>query len=164
MQTDAVRLVSTVVFTLALLIATVSFAQELPSCDSATVQYGPFDEQFAAKMTVQPGPAPRSAVIMGDKQFTRQHTRWMIARNPDYMKAGPWTTVVWIGSKDKLLMLTFRDHGNGGVSVQWLNEKLIYGSVGWGRIVSTDFIFNVEKQAFIYREMANYGEFVQPCQ
>jgi len=61
-------------------------------------------------------------------------------------------------------MLTFVDHGNGGVSIQWLNEKLPYGSVGWGRIVSTDFVFDVERKGFIYREMANYGELVQPCQ
>jgi hypothetical protein len=49
------------------------------------------------------------------------------------------------------------------VEIHWLNEKLLYGSVWWGRTVSTDFVFDAEKRAFIYREMANYGELVQPC-
>jgi hypothetical protein len=44
-----------------------------------------------------------------------------------------------------------------------LNEKLIYGSVWWGRIVATDFIFDVQGNKFIYREMASYGELIQPC-
>jgi len=128
--------------------------------------YSPFDEHFADKMILQPGPAPKSTLIMGAMQFTTQRTRWMVVRRPDYMKAGPWATVVWIGnhSGGSLLQLAFFDHASGGVEIRWLNEKLLYGSVWWGRIVSTDFVLDVERKTFIYREMANYGELVQPCQ
>ena len=86
-----------------------SFAQELPSCSDETVIYSAFDENFAAKMAVQPGPAQASTLIMGKKQFSPQKSRWMIVSNPDYMKPGPWTTVVWVGGSAKggLEMLTF---------------------------------------------------------
>jgi hypothetical protein len=52
------------------------------------------------------------------------------------------------------LELTFVDESNGGVKVEWLNEKLLFGQVWWGRIYSTDFILDVEQGKFIYREMA----------
>jgi len=63
----------------------------------------------------------------------------------------------------KVLQLSFQDHASGGSSVQWLNEKLLFSRVWWGRIYSTDFILNVEKEQFIYREMAHYGEMIEPC-
>jgi hypothetical protein len=89
-----------------------------------------------------------------------------VVANPDYTQPGPWKTVVWIGSSGEAprRVLTFLDHANGDVKLQWLNEKLLYGSVWWGRIVATDFIFDVERKTFIYREMADYGAIVQPCQ
>ena len=148
-----------------LTIATATLAQQIPSCRDAMVTYSAFDEHFAANMIIQPGPAPRSALIMGDKQFTSQGTRWMVIAKPDYMKAGPWATAVWVGDRkgSSLLQLAFLDHANGGVNIRWLNEKLLYGSVWWGPIVSTDFVFDVEKRTFLYREMVNYGELVQPC-
>jgi hypothetical protein len=159
------RLISTTVFAVFAMMMGPCFGQELSLCDNETVTYSPFDEHFAEKMTVQPGPAPRSVMIMGDKQFTNLRTRWLTVRRPDYAKAGPWATVVSIGDRSgsSLIELAFLDHASGGVNIHWLNEKLLYGSVGWGRIVSTDFVFDVEKKTFIYREMANYGELVQPC-
>jgi hypothetical protein len=41
---------------------------------------------------------------------------------------------------------------------------LIFGEVWWGRIYATDFIFDVEQNKFVYREMAHFGELIQPCQ
>jgi hypothetical protein len=145
------------------LIVTSSLTQELPSCKGEKVDYSSFDNRFAARMTVQSRAA--TALIKGDKQVSPQQTRWMVMNKPDYTKPGPWTTVVWVRNADRGApeMLTFVDHASGGVSVQWLNEKLIYGSVPWGRIVSTDFIFDFEKKEFIYREMANYGQLTEPC-
>ncbi len=145
-----------------LLIAS-SFAQDLPSCKSRTVTYSSFDDRFSAKMAIQAGPV--NALVTGEKQFTPQGSRWMIVAKPDFMKPGSWTTVVWVRDSGGGVpqMLTFTDHGNGGINIRWLNEKLLFGSVWWGRIVSTDFVYDVEEKRFIYREMANYGDLVQPC-
>jgi len=74
--------------------------------------------------------------------------------------------VVWIGNSGEAQtrMLTFIDTRVVELKLQWLNEKLVYGSVWWGRIVATDFIFDVQRGTFIYREMADCGAVVQPCQ
>jgi hypothetical protein len=82
------------------------------------------------------------------------------------MKPGPWTTRVYVGSGDQEagLVLTAVDHASGGLNVRWMNEKFLYGQVWWGRIYSTDFILDVEARKFIYREMAHYGELIEPCQ
>jgi hypothetical protein len=164
MKNAPFRLISMTVFAVVALICGFSFAQELPSCDAENVTYEKFDEQFAGRMTIQSGPASSPAV--GEKQFSPQKTRWITVREPDTTKPGPWTTVVWVRKSGDGVpqMLRFVDHASGGVHLQWLNEKLLYGSVWWGRIVSTDFVFDVEKKRFIYREMANYGQMVQPCQ
>jgi hypothetical protein len=141
-----------------------SAAQERPSCNQLSVTYSRFDEHFASRIEVQPGPI--NVLNMGAKQFSPQNTAWMTVAQPDSTKPGPWDTQVFIhraGSGTPIL-ITFKDHGSGGVKLQWLNEKLLYGSVWWGRIVSTDFIFDVEAKTFIYQEMANYGELIQPCQ
>jgi hypothetical protein len=48
-------------------------------------------------------------------------------------------------------------------SIEWLNEDLILIRVWWGRIVSTDLIFQLSTGRFIYAQEANYGLLVQPC-
>lgn len=74
------------------------------------------------------------------------------------MKAGPWNTTLIIGNRadgKPFLTASFKDHGNT-FSAKWLNENLVF--VMWGRISSSDLILDVQKRAFIYNEMANYGE------
>ena len=87
----------------------------------------------------------------------------MSFNGPEYSKGGPHTTTIYIGTidDDPSLMIVVRQHE--GIRVRWLNEKLLYGSVAWGRIVSTDFIFDVEARKFIYEEMENFGELIEPC-
>lgn len=133
---------------------------ELPDCDDLRVAYTPIDPQFAQNMVVETTSDPRP---QGTPKESPQHTRWVLAVSPDYSKAGPWTTTIWFGDGDDKTTgkLTLRDHE--GFSIEWLNEKLLYGSVAWGRIVNTVFIFDVENQKFLYREMENSGALTQPC-
>ena len=139
-----------------------SFAQELPSCSSRNVTYGAFDDHFSEKMSIQPGPVTGS---IAGKEIHAAGNAVDSCQNARFMRPGPWTTAVWVGDSMRGVpqMLTFADHGSGGVNICWLNEKLLYGSVWWGRIVSTDFVYDVEDKRFIYREMADYGDLVQPC-
>jgi len=133
-------------------------------CSGRHVTYEPFDQHFSAKMRVQS--APLNSQGKGVEQFSPQRSRFAVVQKTDFNKPGPWATEIWIrdvqGEKAPLL-LSFTDHANGGVEIHWINEKLIYGSVWWGRIVSTDFVFDIDNQSFIYHEMANYGELIQPC-
>ena len=46
---------------------------------------------------------------------------------------------------------------NFPVQTQWINEKLVFIRVWWGRVVGSDFIFDAETGRFIHQEMINDG-------
>ncbi len=41
--------------------------------------------------------------------------------------------------------------------VEWVNEKLVYIEIWWGRVLGSCFIFDAEKELMVYREMVNDG-------
>ncbi len=53
--------------------------------------------------------------------------------------------------------IRFEDHNNYGMKVRWINEKLLYMQVWWGRILGSYLIFDVEKERTVVREMVNDG-------
>jgi hypothetical protein len=100
------------------------------------------------------------------KKQSPQATRYLSVKSPDFAKPGPWTTDVFIGGvglNEKELDITVLDHGNGGVRTDWVNEKLLFIQVWWGRIVSTDLIFDVDARRFVYQENAEYSDTVRVC-
>jgi hypothetical protein len=129
-------------------------------CEDLKIRYESMDPKFAARMIVDPGSNidPR-----GSAKESPQGTRWMLAPSPDYSKAGPWTTSIYIGGEgEPTIKVTLRDHE--GFTIEWLNEKLLYGTIAWSKTVNTDFIFDVEAQKFIYREMENSSDLGQDCE
>jgi hypothetical protein len=140
--------------------------QEFPNCGSAKAQYTLFDKNYSARIQIDTLNKPVMELSTNKKVFSPQRTRWLIQIPPDTMKPGPWTTRVYTGARESGpgVELRFVDEENGGIDVRWLNEKLIFGEVWWGRIYATDFIFDVEQRKFIYREMAHFGELTGPCQ
>jgi hypothetical protein len=137
----------------------------LPKCSERRVQYRSFDENYSQRIILREAPKFGPSEPDGNKEYSPQHTAWVSPSSPEYSRPGPWTTIVMIAAPpgSRVLQLAFQDHASGGASVQWLNEKLLFGRVWWGRIYSTDFILDVEKQQFIYKQMANYGEMIEPC-
>lgn len=53
--------------------------------------------------------------------------------------------------KEYLIMISFKDISGINQPV-WINEKLIFISVWWGRIAATDLIYDVEREEVIYLE------------
>lgn len=41
--------------------------------------------------------------------------------------------------------------------LKWINEKLLFIRVWWGRLIGADLIFDVEKGEFIYKESIHFG-------
>lgn len=79
------------------------------------------------------------------------------------MRDGPWTTRLYIfDSTDRqhCVVIEARDHNNGGVYYQWLNERALFVRCWWGRIVSTDLVLDTETAHPIYIEDANYFRLV----
>ncbi|MBT64263.1 MAG: hypothetical protein CML13_13745 [Puniceicoccaceae bacterium] len=61
-------------------------------------------------------------------------------------------------SADGLATISLKDtYPNFPTQAHWINEKLIFIRVSWGRIVGTDLIFDTEKKEFIHREMVYDG-------
>jgi hypothetical protein len=84
----------------------------------------------------------------------------------DYTKQGPWNTTLYIGSRSEgkkpFLKVTITEHGNT-FGAEWINEKLLFIRVWWGRIVSSDLLLNVEQGSLLYAEDANYSQLVSHC-
>ena len=61
-------------------------------------------------------------------------------------------------SADGSASISLKDtYPNFPTKAHWINEKLIFIRVYWGRIVGTDLIFDTEKKEFIHREMVYDG-------
>lgn len=137
----------------------------LPKCGEARVQYTPFDENYSQKIILREVHDSGPSEPEGNKEYSPQRTAWVSPTSPEYSRPGRWNTTVTIAvpAGSKALQLAFHDHASGCASVQWRNEKLLFGRVWWGRIYSTDFILDVEKEQFIYKQMAHYGEMIEPC-
>lgn len=105
-------------------------------------------------------------VNSAEKLFSPHRTRWVMSKRPDTMRPGPWTTVLFVeGNKANpvYLKLEFRNHASYGVDAKWLNEKLLFLQVWWGRIGSTDLILDVETNQVLYCESASYLKLILPC-
>ena len=132
----------------------------LPKCGEARVQYTPFDENYSQKIILREVHDSGPSEPEGNREYSPQRTAWVSPTSPEYSRPGRWNTTVTIAvpAGSKALQLAFHDHASGCASVQWLNEELLFGRVWWGRVYSTDFILDVEKEQFIYKQMAHYGK------
>jgi hypothetical protein len=135
-------------------------------CGDAKIRYSPFDATYSNRILLKSMAGSGDPQQTAAKKYSPQHTMWQAKVDADTMKAGPWTTSVYFGSdgSSEVLKLSLVDHASGGVQVDWLSEKLVFGRVWWGRISSTDFVLDLQKHQFIYREMAEYGDLIQPCE
>lgn len=90
---------------------------------------------------------------------TRVGLRWFVEQRPDTTRPGPWTTRLFIfdgSNSPHCVRVELSDHASYDVQYAWLNEKLLFIQVWWGRIISTDFLLDVETLKIAYAEDANY--------
>ena len=129
-------------------------------CEELHIHYTAMDPKLADRVVLE---TVDQAKPSGTPRTSPQHTRWVLAAAPDYSKIGPWNTTIWIGEgEDKTtLKLTLKQHE--GFSIEWLNEKLLYGSISWSKTLNTVFILDVESKRFLYREMEDSSEMNEPC-
>jgi hypothetical protein len=135
-------------------------AQELPRRDEGQVNYSAFDESFAPKMRILKGNTETH--IAGASYLSPDQTSSMTVSKPESAGSDLWTIRVGIRSPYNSAVLELTSWEQGGFDVRWLNEKLIYGTVWWGRRLATNFIFDIERKDFLYREMAGYEELISP--
>jgi hypothetical protein len=89
------------------------------------------------------------------KDKTEFGSWWLVEEKPDTMQAGPWNTRLYIlNSTDtnQCVRVELLDDASYDVRHTWLNEKMLFVEVCWGRIAWTDFILNTETLRFAYIE------------
>lgn len=93
------------------------------------------------------------------KDQTEFGSRWLIEEKPDTMRPGPWNTHLYIFTStdtNNCLRIDLLDHDHYEVHHNWLNEKMLFVRVPWGRIAWTEFIVNTETTHFAYIEDGMY--------
>ncbi len=116
----------------------------------------PFDYSYADRINLgrvgeMPDFAEPVASPNGGYSFT--------AFYPDYSQEPEWSTIIYINTeRDSLLRLSLINHNNARPEIRWINEKLLFIRVWWGRTVGTDMVLDVEHGEFAYREMVIWGE------
>jgi len=82
--------------------------------------------------------------------------RYFWVDNPDTIKEGPWSARL-IAVGDEAAMSLSVDIIRGGLSPNWINERLIYVRVQFGRIYFSDLIIDVDTASFLHSEDVIYG-------
>ena len=83
---------------------------------------------------------------------------YYMTEKADFTRKGPWYTKVYIYTEqDQLTCVELADHANQDPVISWINEKLLYIRVWWGRQLGSDLILDVEKSRFVHREMVVDG-------
>ena len=122
------------------------------------VYHAPFRPKFADRIVLGPGAGEPDSVRHDRPVYSPNKAYWYEITSPDFMKPGPWSTQIHIyNDRDRLLRLTLRNHGNSVGQAKWINEKLLYVRVWWGRIVGSYVILDVEKETILAQEMVHYG-------
>jgi hypothetical protein len=126
--------------------------------------YSAFDQDYSKRILLRSVTDSEDPPPSVRKVYSPERNRWQAEVESDTTKPGPWNTSIYFGtdSNEEVWKLTFIDEH--GADAHWLNEKLVFGQVWWGRTLATDFVLDVEQHKFIYREMAEYGVMAEPCQ
>ena len=86
---------------------------------------------------------------------TENGVRWLLEEKPDTMREGPWHTRLYIfdaTDTHHCLSIELVDHSSSEVHHVWLNDKMLFVRVWFGRIAWTDFVLNTETGRLAYIE------------
>jgi hypothetical protein len=139
-------------------------SQHLPKCGDQKVVYSAFDDSYGKRIVWHSGKNIEGPPTGLARQYSPQRTKWIAIVEPDTSKPGPWNTTVYFGSDADEIVSKLSLNDNIGSDFKWLNEKLVFGTIWWGRIYATEVILDLESHKYIFREMAHYGSLTQRCE
>ena len=83
---------------------------------------------------------------------------WFWVNEPNTREPGPWTTDIYVfNEREELIHIALIDHDDYERRFEWINEKLLYISIWWGRALGSYYIFDVEKEHLVVKEMMRDG-------
>jgi len=115
-----------------------------------------FDKEFEKKILIsriKKGAEPDA------KTYSRNQAYWFSVNQPDTTEPYPGTTKITVyNERDYVITIKLVDHAaQYETKVEWVNEKLLHVRFWWGRILGTYFIYDVEKEEYVIREMIEDG-------
>jgi hypothetical protein len=120
------------------------------------IYHSPFDKEFDKRVRFSRVPLTESK---GEKVFSQNRAYWFSERKPDFTRPGPWTTTLLLfNERSYLIEIQLVDHGSYESKVRWINEKLLYFEMWWGKILGSYFIYDVEKEKSVIQEMIHDGQ------
>ena len=145
-------------YVLAFNFAGASAAEPPMNCNDQVVQYSapqiaPLERNLSVKTLPQ---RPTSILQEKNPAFIPESQHGTAALNridiSDTMTPGPYSNIIEVFSTRgnpiawRLEIVNLKDN----VRLQWLNEELLFIQAWWGRIVSTDLIFELSSGRFVY--------------
>jgi hypothetical protein len=124
------------------------------------VFHRPFDEQWSERVKVR---KVATQDTHSEKVYSPNKAYWYsVTVGPQV--AGPHTGQVHdvnidiFNERDYLVRLELPlTYMNFERRMQWINEKLLYVRVWWGRALGVDMVFDVETEQIVYMENVNFG-------
>lgn len=118
------------------------------------------EEELRKRVEVlrRPAPPPQASEGGGPEALVSPNGAYRAwVRPPDTTRPGPWEAAVLVDvERDALLWVVLHDPA-WAPEVRWINEKLLFFRVHWGRIVASDLILDAERGALVYEEAAHDG-------
>jgi hypothetical protein len=114
-----------------------------------------FQDKFARRIIVSKCGFPAALLT---PVHSKNRAYYCMTGSPDFSRKGPWSTIIYIyAEKEELTRVKLADHAAYPVQIKWINEKLIFIRVWWGRRIGTDLIFDAESGSIITKEMVEDG-------
>lgn len=134
--------------------STPSYLEFTPETSEPVNFHGPFDQTFSGRIEKYEEPASDAGTGEG-AVFSRNHAYWFRLSDWD-AKTTNVELRVW-NRKSAVRLLIKDSYLNFRPDVKWVNEKLLFIRVWWGRVVGSDYIYDVETGRFVYEEMVHDG-------
>jgi predicted phosphodiesterase len=119
------------------------------------VFHTPFEDEYAQRIVMEQIERPAA---ISRATFSPNGAYSFVVNEPDFQQPGPWNTTIFVDNeRDRLLQIKLLDRRNYRLDVSWINEKLLFVGVWWGRVLGTDIIVDIEREEILYREMKHDG-------
>lgn len=121
--------------------------------NEARVFHRPFDQRYESRLELGHSNVEPAT---GEREMSPNRTYWSVLAEADHTRPGPWDADLLISNeRDSLVRLRIRDYRF--VEARWINEKLVYMEIWWGRVLGTYLILDVEREEIVTREMIHDG-------
>ena len=120
-----------------------------------------FDRDYESRIRITQVKVEKKALEENEKErnYSPNKAYWFVIYSPDTIKPGPWSTEIRIfNEREYFIKIELLDHAAQYVTkTKWINEKLLYIQLWWGRVLGTYLIFDVEKKKVVIKEMVHDG-------